>query len=54
MRFGDDEVRMGASLGFALHPECGEDAESLERLADAAMYAAKQQGGSAHRVSRGA
>jgi diguanylate cyclase (GGDEF)-like protein len=52
MRFGGDEVGVGASLGFALHPECGGDAESLEQLADGAMYAAKERRGSAHRVSR--
>ncbi len=33
-----------ASLGIALHPEQGDDAESLVRNADAAMYLAKERG----------
>jgi len=38
-----------SSLGIALHPEDGDDMEVLVRHADAAMYSAKQQGGSSSR-----
>ncbi len=36
------QVRVGMSMGVALYPEHGEDAEQLLRNADAAMYRAKQ------------
>jgi len=39
------EVRVTASLGVALHPEDGDDAERLLKGADAAMYRAKAEGG---------
>ncbi|WP_157269833.1 putative bifunctional diguanylate cyclase/phosphodiesterase [Azohydromonas aeria] len=38
------EVRMGASIGVALFPEHGQDAATLLRAADTAMYAAKTNG----------
>ena len=38
-----------SSLGIALHPEDGDEMEVLVRHADAAMYAAKQQGGGSSR-----
>lgn len=38
------ECRMTASIGVALWPEDGADAEALMRNADVAMYAAKQDG----------
>ena len=41
----DAVVETGISIGIASYPEHGEDAESLMRYADAAMYAAKRAGG---------
>jgi len=38
------EFHVGASLGVALFPEDGEDAQSLLKHADVAMYAAKDRG----------
>lgn len=38
------EVRVGASIGIALHPGPAETPEDLLRQADAAMYRAKQEG----------
>lgn len=38
------EVHVSASLGVALFPEDGDDAETLLKNADAAMYAAKELG----------
>lgn len=37
-------VELGGSLGFAVYPEHGQDALTLQRAADAAMYAAKHSG----------
>jgi len=42
--FDGRELNMKASLGIALSPYDGEDAETLLKNADAAMYRAKQQG----------
>lgn len=39
------EVRIGCSIGISLHPGDAGDPEALIRLADAAMYRAKQAGG---------
>lgn len=39
------ECRLGASIGVALFPEDGEDATTLLKTADAAMYRAKESGG---------
>ena len=36
------DVHVGASVGIALHPEHGSDAETLMRRADVAMYLAKE------------
>ncbi|MDQ7834905.1 MAG: diguanylate cyclase [Humidesulfovibrio sp.] len=41
---GDAAVPVSFSLGIALFPQDGEDVESLLRLADQAMYRAKEQG----------
>lgn len=38
------ELRMTTSIGVALYPEAGEDAESLLEHADTAMYRAKERG----------
>lgn len=38
------QLHVGASIGIALYPDDGEDAETLLRHADMAMYQAKDQG----------
>lgn len=38
------DLRVTASIGISLHPDDGTDAESLLKLADAAMYHAKNRG----------
>ena len=43
-RFGDHVVRLGASIGIALYPQDGVDAQTLIDRADAAMYQAKARG----------
>lgn len=45
MRVGTHELRVGASIGMAIYPEDGEDAATLIRRADAAMYHRKRRGG---------
>lgn len=40
-----ESVRIGLSLGVAIYPEDGEDAETLLQHADQAMYQSKQAGG---------
>ena len=42
---GDAEVYVSPSIGISMYPESGNDAESLVRAADVAMYEAKKQGG---------
>lgn len=44
----EHEVFVTPSLGIALYPESGADADTLLRNADAAMYQAKQQGGNTY------
>ncbi len=38
------DVAVGASIGIATYPECGDDTEALMRTADVAMYQAKRDG----------
>jgi diguanylate cyclase (GGDEF)-like protein len=38
------EARVGASVGVALYPNHGTDAEAVQRTADAALYEAKREG----------
>ena len=45
VRIGSDEFRVGLSIGIALYPAEGFDAEALIRAADKAMYRVKQNGG---------
>jgi diguanylate cyclase (GGDEF)-like protein len=44
-------LNVGASIGIALSPACGEQPEELMRAADAAMYHAKQEGRNTYRLS---
>ena len=39
------DLRVGGSIGISVYPQDGHDAETLLRLADIAMYRAKQEGG---------
>lgn len=43
-RIGDHGIRISGSLGIALYPEDGGEAEALIQCADHRMYLAKQQG----------
>lgn len=45
----NNRIRMGASLGIAIHPEDGKTAEEVLNAADESMYAAKQGGKNAYR-----
>jgi diguanylate cyclase (GGDEF)-like protein len=40
----DAHASLGASVGVALFPDHGDDSESLQRAADAALYVAKREG----------
>lgn len=40
----DHEVHIGGSIGIAMYPENGLDAEALMKCADSAMYAVKESG----------
>lgn len=50
----DGEVNIGASVGIALFPDDGTDAETLLRTSDDAMYRAKREGKGAFRAGAGA
>ncbi len=41
---GEVETHVGSSFGIALYPLDGDDAHTLLRNADSALYAAKAQG----------
>jgi diguanylate cyclase (GGDEF)-like protein len=43
-RLGEHDVVVGASIGVAIHPSDGEDADTLIKHADTAMYYAKASG----------
>jgi diguanylate cyclase (GGDEF)-like protein/PAS domain S-box-containing protein len=45
-----NEVKVSASLGYAIFPEDGADAETLLKNADAAMYHAKELGRNSYRA----
>ena len=47
----DRQVRISASIGVAIFPADGEDAERLARAADHAMYRAKKAGGNQTRLA---
>jgi diguanylate cyclase (GGDEF)-like protein len=40
----EHSIRIGASIGIAYFPDDGCDTQTLTRMADEAMYAAKRQG----------
>ena len=44
LRAGDNPVAMGASIGVAVFPHDGRDAETLAHSADVALYRAKEAG----------
>lgn len=44
LQIGEHEIFITASIGISLYPEDGEDANTLVKNADAAMYQAKAQG----------
>ena len=44
-------AKLGASVGISLFPEHGDDPETLQRAADAALYAAKREGKNRSRLA---
>jgi two-component system, sensor histidine kinase LadS len=48
---GDRELNISASIGIALFPDHGADANTLIKQADEAMYRAKQSGRNAYRLA---
>jgi len=47
-QLGDREAAVSASIGIAIFPENGQDADTLLTLADSAMYQAKESGRNAY------
>ena len=50
VRVRETDLTVGASIGVALYPDDGADADTLLRHADSAMYAAKRGGSSSFRL----
>ena len=50
IRIGERDIVVTTSVGIAIYPLDGEDAETLVRNADTAMYGAKQHGRDAYRL----
>jgi len=50
----EHELTIGATIGIAVHPSDGDDAETLLKNADAAMYSAKSGGRGGHAFYRAA
>ncbi len=48
-QIGSHEMTIGCSIGIAVFPDAGRDADTLLKNADMAMYQAKQQEGSGYR-----
>jgi diguanylate cyclase (GGDEF)-like protein/PAS domain S-box-containing protein len=44
----DGDLRVSFSIGIAMFPDDGDDADTLLKVADSAMYAAKKSGGSTY------
>ena len=53
LEIGTDELYLTTSIGVALYPADGTDAETLIRQADAAMYRVKESGGHSLQLSSG-
>ncbi|MFO1352385.1 MAG: diguanylate cyclase [Gammaproteobacteria bacterium] len=47
---GGRQIQIGVSIGISVHPQDGEDAATLIRNADSAMYRAKQSGRHAYQL----
>jgi diguanylate cyclase (GGDEF)-like protein len=50
---GNAEAKLSASIGIALYPDHGEDAQSLLQRADTALYRAKRAGKNTYRFYAG-
>jgi diguanylate cyclase (GGDEF)-like protein len=48
INIGEHEMKVTVSIGISFYPENGEDADTLLRAADYAMYLAKKEGGNRH------
>lgn len=51
INLGGQMVQISASIGIALHPECGSDEQTLIQKADAAMYRVKKGGKRGYQLS---
>lgn len=52
VKISDNQVSVSPSIGIATFPADGDSADELIKLADAAMYQAKQAGGACHQFYR--
>ncbi|MDS1005272.1 EAL domain-containing protein [Clostridium sporogenes] len=50
IRYKEDDLFIGASIGISVYPDDGKDTSTLMKNADAAMYAAKKNGGYKYEV----